>query len=61
MKKLFALLVVAGMVFVSCGNKPAETVDADATVEETTIEEATEEVAEMPAEETAEEAETPAE
>ena len=31
MKKLFALLVVAGMVFVSCGNKTEEVVNEDAT------------------------------
>ena len=31
MKKLFALLVVAGMVFVSCGNKTEEVVNEDVT------------------------------
>lgn len=37
MKKLMALLVVAGMVFVSCQQKPAEepAVEAEAAVEET--------------------------
>ena len=41
MKKLFALLVVAGMVFVSCGNKtPEEEVGNEATI--------TEEVTEAP-------------
>ena len=36
MKKLMALLVVAGMVFVSCQQKPAEepAVEAEAAVEE---------------------------
>ena len=36
MKKLMALLVVAGMVFVSCQQKPAEepAVEAEAVVEE---------------------------
>jgi len=57
MKKLFALLVVAGMVFVSCGNQPAEAVEAEATQEQ--VEEVTEVVeeqpaAEMPAEEATE-------
>ena len=31
MKKLFALLVVAGMVFVSCGTQPEAEVNNDAT------------------------------
>lgn len=36
MKKLFALLVVAGMVFASCGgSKTQENVNADAAQEET--------------------------
>ena len=39
MKKLFALLVVAGMVFVSCGNKPEEAVNEEATVETEVVEE----------------------
>ena len=40
MKKLFALLVVAGMVFVSCGNKPAEeAVNEEAVVTEEVIDE----------------------
>ncbi|MDX9889318.1 MAG: hypothetical protein RBT13_00575 [Bacteroidales bacterium] len=44
MKKLMALLVVAGMVFVSCQQKPAEeAVEAEAVVEEVApVEEAVE-------------------
>ncbi|MBQ5532232.1 MAG: hypothetical protein IIU04_01665 [Bacteroidales bacterium] len=63
MKKLMALLVVAGMTFVACGNKTAE--EAEPVQDETMVEAeapvAEEEAA--PAEEaTAEEvAETPAE
>ena len=34
MKKLFALLVVAGMVFASCGNKTEEVVESDAAAQE---------------------------
>ena len=59
MKKLFALLVVAGMVFASCGGSQTEaTVNEDATQEETVQqEEATqEEAVQMPEEEVAEEA-----
>lgn len=53
MKKLMALLVVAGMTFVACGNK---TVEEPEVVEEETVE------AEAPVqEEEAAEAETPAE
>ena len=46
MKKLFALLVVAGMVFVSCGNQPEAVVDAEATEQ---VEETIEAVEEQPA------------
>ncbi|MDR0604606.1 MAG: hypothetical protein LBG80_09920 [Bacteroidales bacterium] len=54
MKKLFALLVVAGMVFISCNSKPAEEpVADDATV-------VTEEAAPVVTEEAAP-VETPAE
>lgn len=64
MKKLMALLVVAGMTFVACGNKTAE--EAEPVQDETTMVEAeapvTEEAApateEAPVEEAAE---TPAE
>ena len=50
MKKLFALLVVAGVVFFSCGNTPAE---PEAVQEEAT--EQVEETPEVEAEEVAEE------
>ncbi len=41
MKKLFALLVVAGMVFISCGNKTEEVVADDATAQEEVVVEET--------------------
>ena len=55
MKKLFALLVVAGMVFVSCGNTATEpTVEAEAETIEADAPEANEvEAAEMDAAEEA--------
>lgn len=64
MKKLMALLVVAGMTFVACGNKTAE--EAEPVQDETMVEAeapvAEEEAAPAPEEATAEEvAETPAE
>ncbi|MBQ6667523.1 MAG: hypothetical protein IJM65_05360 [Bacteroidales bacterium] len=64
MKKLMALLVVAGMTFVACGNKTAE--EAEPVQDETMVEAEApvtdEEVAPAPEEATAEEvAETPAE
>jgi hypothetical protein len=60
MKKLFALLVVSGMVFVSCNNTPKE----EAVQDETTMEQqdenaAQDEAAQMETEEAP--AETPAE
>jgi len=55
MKKLLALLVVAGMVFVACNNtNEVEEVAEEAVVdgvEETVVESPEVEVAEMPAEE----------
>ena len=62
MKKLFALLVVAGMVFISCGNQPEaveaetpEVVDEQVVADEQpaadmATEEATETAEETPAE-----------
>ncbi len=65
MKKLFALLVVAGMTFFACGSNNEEApVEEEAMEVEVVNEEANQEenVAEMPAEEASEEAvETPAE
>ena len=61
MKKLFALLVVAGMVFVSCGNNQAEaTVAEEAVIEEVQQDEIQQEATvDMPDADEAEE--TPAE
>jgi PBP1b-binding outer membrane lipoprotein LpoB len=56
MKKLFALAIVAGMVFVGCNQKPAE--EPEAVAEEQTEEVVApqdEQTAEMPAEEAAQE------
>jgi PBP1b-binding outer membrane lipoprotein LpoB len=66
MKKLFAMLVVAGMVFISCNPKTEEVAD-DATAQEQTTEQAApaqqEQAAPAPQEEVPAEApaETPAE
>lgn len=54
MKKLMALMVVAGLTFVACNQKPAETEEVN---EEAQIEEATEQVTEEAAEITEEAAE----
>ncbi|MBO4582057.1 MAG: hypothetical protein J5701_07225 [Bacteroidales bacterium] len=59
MKKLFALLVVAGLVFVACNNAPEEeTVAEEPMIEEqeAVVEDAQEqEAVDMPAEEATEE------
>jgi len=58
MKKLFALAIVAGMAFASCGSNPAtepEAVEAEA-IEEMVEDQNSEEVAEMAEEVVAEEA-----
>ena len=54
MKKLFALAIVAGLAFASCGNKPAET-------EEPVAEEGTEMVQDEQPQQDVEETEAPAE
>ena len=54
MKKLFALLVVAGMVFFSCGStntEPETAVNEEAEVEATVEEQVVEDAVEMDAEE----------
>jgi len=59
MKKLFALAIVAGMVFVSCGNQPATDPAVNTDADEVTMtdeQQDSEDVAEMQAEEVAEEA-----
>ncbi len=58
MKKLMALMVVAGLTFVACNQKPAETEEVN---EEAQIEETTDQVAEPVAEVTEEVAEEAAE